>query len=550
MEDKAAPVKVLRRSERNRADINYVKLNSGSISSIDAGEESDDEVIFGNQLAEKVAGGNGNISLVTSFQDLHVTSSESSLFPLAATTKTTDDRNAIIDISNIHTDEEPPLITMLNDRLSTMEGDIASLTDFVKTLYDHVRGEGNMQRDRLIDRLLAVEKDNTILIRELTNTLANIESLLIDKSRSINTMPVPSVSVPSVAINTVPSIQTHSVSVPSVTVPFVPINTLTSIQTYSGVGKTELDAGNGWTLVDKSKKANLRVTHSKDLLDANIRSQNYFGPLAYINNGPPEVNKDSDQISGIEKGIGPIPTSPVLVQTQNISSVPHQQQRRPPVVINQYPERERNLRKQTVVPGHSKYAEAHRHTTAIVSDSMVGSLRNNVLNSYLQYEDERVVVGKSPGATAKQICHNSIYTIMEEGAKSVVVVAGANDIINQSRGGKVPNEISIVEDILEIGRQAKEMGVKVVYISSIIVMSTHHRERIRKRVNKLLYDKCISEGFCYIDNSNIISNDLSNDNLHLNRNGLRLFMDNILGYVCRGYNPYLSDISDRYEIPM
>ena len=100
-----------------------------------------------------------------------------------------------------------------------------------------------------------------------------------------------------------------------------------------------------------------------------------------------------------------------------------------------------------VIPGHKQYSQAHVSTTAIVSDSMVGSLRNNTLNSYIQGKDERVVVGKNPGATARQIAHNSIFTITEEAPKVLVVVAGANDILRQSTNGNVPNEVTIVEDI-------------------------------------------------------------------------------------------------------
>ena len=59
---------------------------------------------------------------------------------------------------------------------------------------------------------------------------------------------------------------------------------------------------------------------------------------------------------------------------------------------------------------------------------------------------------------------------MEEGAKALVVVAGTNDILQQSRDGKTPNEVMIAEDIINIRRQAKNMRVECIYISSIIVI--------------------------------------------------------------------------------
>ena len=175
---------------------------------------------------------------------------------------------------------------------------------------------------------------------------------------------------------------------------------------------------------------------------------------------------------------------------------------------------------------------------------MVGSLRNNVLNSYIQ-GNEKVVVSKNPGATSKQIAHNCLFNITQEAPKTLVVVAGTNDILQQSRGGNIPNEASIVNDIMSIGSQAKTMGVEMIHISSIVVMSNPRLDNIRKRVNRLLYTRCLEEGYGYIDNSNIKKADLSRDNLHLSRDGLAIFMDNILGSCFYSYNPYLADFYDQ-----
>ena len=79
-------------------------------------------------------------------------------------------------------------------------------------------------------------------------------------------------------------------------------------------------------------------------------------------------------------------------------------------------------------------------------------------------------IGKNPGATNRQIGHNSIFTITKEAPKALV--AGANDILYKSTNGNVPNEVTIVNDIISVGKQAVDRGVERVYISSIIVMST------------------------------------------------------------------------------
>ena len=127
----------------------------------------------------------------------------------------------------------------IHDRMNIVEGDMASLTKFVKTLYDHVKKESNTQRDQLIDCLIAVEKENASLISELTNSLINIENLLINN----------------------PSKQV--------------INAVPSKQTYSRGAQTEIeDEGEKWTLMGyKNGRKNGHI--SKDLVDQDLRTKNY-----------------------------------------------------------------------------------------------------------------------------------------------------------------------------------------------------------------------------------------------------------------------------------
>ena len=287
-------------------------------------------------------------------------------------------------------------------------------------------------------------------------------------------------------------------------------------QQKPAVNSTDISTQTSTDFIFPKKTAKVKDT-SKDLLDRNIPTNNYFGPLAFINNEPPVELTRSGNSSGNH-------------ETKNI----HRQVNSPKPSKKRVP----------IVPGTRTYSEAHQTKVAIVSDSMSGQLRANTVNSYLRGEEEKAIISKNPGATARKLKHNSIFVIEEEDPDVLVVIAGVNDILYGGKKGKNVNEHTVAKDVMDIARQGKEMGVRTIYVSGIITMANSRLDRIRHRVNILLEAFCLDEGFIYLSHDNISKTDLCSDNLHLSRNGIKILMDNILGCCFTMYNPYIADFYD------
>ena len=311
--------------------------------------------------------------------------------------------------------------------------------------------------------------------------------------------------------------------------------------TQSEISTTEGETDT-WTLVTNGTK---RIKNtSKDLLDSNIRVQNYFGPLAFINNGPPEVNYDDDEISGIEKGVSstqcisasssnssPVQLSPIGKKTQ--SSKQQLSKKRPSPVIAKHT---RNTI--PVMPGHKSYNKAHINTVSVVTDSMTRSIRQKTMNEHLSTNVE-VNFHKYPGHTADEIGHYVYKNIEDDKPNSIIIVAGINDILKAKREKDVPNLNEIIENILDIGRVARDKAVKNIFISGIMVNRNKSYNQVVNAINDLLGYRCKQEGFNFIDQSHIVLRDLWHDGLHLNEKGSAKLLYNLLSCCEENYNPYL-----------
>ena len=190
-----------------------------------------------------------------------------------------------------------------------------------------------------------------------------------------------------------------------------------------------------------------------------------------------------------------------------------------------------------VVPGYKSYNKAHVKNTLILSDSMTSKIRAKHLNSNIDCSQENVIMKKYPGATTTEIAAYAEYQIGTIRPSRLVLIGGTNDIGYDSKAG-VPNEYSIVENLIKTGVFAREQGAEEVYISSIICRRGRQYDNCIKRVNSLLYARCLENSFIFIDQSNIKMSHLHDDGLHLNYQGIRYMKLNILKCFY-SFNPFL-----------
>ena len=495
----------VRRSSRRKNDINYSKLNSGhdGISS-----ESDDEVIPNQEAARLHRKENQQIQTPSptlpsnSPSSPTPPSSPSSQFPFQTHDPPADfvTRVELTDFKDHICNELTCVAAILDDpgtRINKIEDDINSLTDFVRNLFQQVMREKDCTHNSTKDRIKELEEENALLQSALDNSSELLEDILNEKIQNIH-------------------IQTETEQEAGQWNCVGPQKQKNGMQMRSTAGQ-----GDTLTLQQNQKGSLLSNQWIQDELPS-IKLSNTFAPLAYpINDQSNFTGYESDTVLSNKE-----PT-----QDKNaLKSITTKQTGRP------------------IIPGNRLYSEVHISKVAIVSDSMSGRMRTNELNCYLQEQEERAIISKNPGATARQIKHNSAFIIQEEDPDVLVVVAGVNDILYGSKHGQTSNEHTVAKDILDIARQAKELGVKTVYVSSIMAMSNSRLDRQRNRVNTLIKSACIEEGFGYFPHENITQHDLAWDNLHLNRRGQMVLMDNILVSCCSTYNPYLDYIYDYDDI--
>ena len=182
----------------------------------------------------------------------------------------------------------------------------------------------------------------------------------------------------------------------------------------------------------------------------------------------------------------------------------------------------------------------------ILSDSMSGRVHINQIMRNIDTDEESVIFKRFPGHTADEIRHYASKPLHDTKPSQVIVIAGTNDIQRDVRPGSTVNEHQVVEDLISIGRSARDAGASKIFVSAVMV---RHGQQYRNpiiRVNTLLQKRCSEEGFFYMDQSDITSSHVSMDGVHLNFYGQTILKYNILS-VFNTFNPYFTDFEDDYD---
>ena len=95
--------------------------------------------------------------------------------------------------------------------------------------------------------------------------------------------------------------------------------------------------------------------------------------------------------------------------------------------------------------------------------------------------------------------------------------------------GKLIPSAQIADEVIDIGRTSRELGVKDIIISGIITRNAGMEvERRRREVNDLLVFLCNKQSFTYVGNDNICLDDICEDRVHLEPSGAKLVALNLL----------------------
>ena len=90
---------------------------------------------------------------------------------------------------------------------------------------------------------------------------------------------------------------------------------------------------------------------------------------------------------------------------------------------------------------------------------------------------------------------------------------GVNDLLKRDS-----NIDAVTNNIMKIASECKTYGIKNIFISGLTINNCLHSDLINTMNNALKLDS-IKYGYHFIENSNILPNNLWQDGLHLNNSG-------------------------------
>jgi len=173
---------------------------------------------------------------------------------------------------------------------------------------------------------------------------------------------------------------------------------------------------------------------------------------------------------------------------------------------------------QPLQPLVKQQIESTAKKTLIMSDSTCRNIRKNDVKNLVNKQREDVDISKHPGATADQIKSYLNWWYDNYSPDTLVVCAGANDLLYENGRCKrikedLCNEPKVVDKLMDIGREAKLKGGSNIYFCKLYTIRDLY-DGYTSRFNELLERRCNELGFYSISNSNIELSDLS-DGLHV-----------------------------------
>jgi hypothetical protein len=281
---------------------------------------------------------------------------------------------------------------------------------------------------------------------------------------------------------------------------------------------------NSWHSINKKQSLNRNYTNS---FNNNIPLTNRFDALTDEDNfnalNDRIYNDDANIITNSQTAYNKSTVGLVAGSNFNLSN-----NRRPQVVVQNLDEPPHKT-----IPGNSSYADLTKRGKKICmfGDSLLQPINMKEFNSYL--DNKQATRVSFPGATASKLCHYTKPTIEEELPDTVLINIGTNNITKTQQ-----SENEIVDEIMEIVKQCRKMGVNNILVAGLTV-----RKRFEKKIdaiNKLLKHNATFFKFKYIDNSNIRNHHLNNDGLHLQIKGTIILARNFLNALnyTSPYDPF------------
>ena len=124
------------------------------------------------------------------------------------------------------------------------------------------------------------------------------------------------------------------------------------------------------------------------------------------------------------------------------------------------------------------------------------------------------------GANSKQLDHYITPTLVDDRPDAAILHVGTNDILSNA------NDTELANNIINVGLNCKNHGVSNVFISSILVKKNPKLNPVIQRINYQLRELSEINGFLFINNDVITTEDLWRDDIHLKDIGTNILSRN------------------------
>ena len=172
------------------------------------------------------------------------------------------------------------------------------------------------------------------------------------------------------------------------------------------------------------------------------------------------------------------------------------------------------------VPGERSYKDTlitQKKNVVIFGDSIPKGINTRLLNKKLI--KLKVACKFFPGSTSKDFVHYIKLTLQKYEFDTSILHMGANDVL------KLGSNIDTVsKDIMNIANHCKNFGVKQTIISGL-TLSTRLNASFISLLNNSIKVLCKKHGYSFTDNSNVSSENLWEDGLHLNKSGKGVLLE-------------------------
>ena len=187
---------------------------------------------------------------------------------------------------------------------------------------------------------------------------------------------------------------------------------------------------------------------------------------------------------------------------------------------------------QTTVPGNSTYADITRRGKKIyiIGASIVQRINMREFNKNLH--EMYATKASYPGANVSRARYYMKKPLEEENPDTVIINIGTNNFTKNRN----QSEEDIANEIIKMVEECRIMGVNDIFVSGLTIRKGFYEKVFI--VNDILMQKARIHNFTFIDNSDICSDHLSHDGLHLKYEGTCILTKKILDHLNEFYSSF------------